>query len=33
MDHAWGREGVFAGFWLRDLKGRDNCEDLGIGGG
>jgi hypothetical protein len=32
MWHAWGREDVLTGFWLGDPKGRDHCEDLGVGG-
>jgi hypothetical protein len=23
---------VFTGFWLEGPKGRDHCEDLGVGG-
>jgi len=32
MWHAWGREEVFTGFWLGVPKGRDQWEDLGVGG-
>jgi hypothetical protein len=30
MQHAWGREEVFRGFWLGVPKVRDHWEDLGI---
>jgi hypothetical protein len=32
MWHAWGREGLFTGFWLGDPKVRYHWEDLGVGG-
>jgi hypothetical protein len=31
MWHAWRKGEIFTGFWLGDSKGRDHCEDLGIG--
>jgi hypothetical protein len=32
MGYLWGKGGVFIGFWLGGLKGRDCWEDQGIGG-
>jgi hypothetical protein len=32
MQHAWARGEVFTGFWLGSPKGRDQWEDLGVGG-
>jgi hypothetical protein len=29
MQHAWDRE-MYRRFWLENLNGRDNLEDLGI---
>jgi hypothetical protein len=30
--HAWGRGGIYTGFWLGGPKIRDHWEELGVGG-
>jgi len=32
MCHVWGRRNMHTGFWLVNLKERDNVEDLGMDG-
>jgi len=32
MWHVWGREEVHTGFWWRNLRERDDMNDLGIEG-
>jgi len=32
MQHVWGREEVYTGFWWGNLRERDQLEETGIDG-